>query len=234
MEKHSDIRNRGFLATLREGLWIWLAAAAFAWIANAISPRGLSLTRNYFPNAAVEPRAAAIQTQPIPSKTTGTNDTLPGADAQIAARLASKGLKVVSAKEAEQLFHDPRFAQGQVVFLDARDDAHYEAGHIPGAYQFDHYRAPRFLPTVLPLCSVAEMILVYCKGGECEDSEFAAITLRDTGVKADKLVVFTPSNDVVDGLHGKPEQPHAFVNYIISLRLYQAGKLLPVDGTGAF
>lgn len=97
---------------------------------------------------------------------------------------------MVSAPEAEQLFRDPRFAQGLVIFLDARDDAHYEAGHIPGAYQFDHYRAPRFLPTVLPVCSVAEKVLVYCGGGDCEDSEFAAITLRDTGLKADKVVVF--------------------------------------------
>lgn len=75
------------------------------------------------------------------------------------------------------------------MFLDARDEAHYQAGHIPGAHLFDHYRAPNYLPTVLPVCLVAETILVYCNGGDCEDSEFAAVTLREVGVPGDKLGV---------------------------------------------
>ena len=190
MDNKLNTGNGGFRATLREGLWIGLAAAVFAWAANAISPRGLTLTRNYFPGAETGPGAVAVQARTIPVKAFMTNEVPAQADAQVTARLASKGLKVVSVHEAEKLFHDAGFAQGLIVFLDARDDAHYEAGHIPGAYQFDHYRAPRFLPTVLPVCSVAEKVLVYCTGGDCEDSEFAAITLRDVGVKTEKLVVF--------------------------------------------
>lgn len=190
MENHSNIGNRRLSAVLREGLWVCLAATAFALAANAISPRGLTLTRNYFPGSAAKAPVAKTEAPPSPSKATGTNDVLTQAAAQTVARLAAKGLKVVSLQEAEQLYRDPRFAQGLIVFLDARNDAHYEAGHIPGAYQFDHYHAPRFLPTVLPVCSVAEVVLVYCQGGECEDSEFAAITLRDIGVKAEKIVVF--------------------------------------------
>jgi len=189
VENHTNIGRRGFLATLREAIWVCLAATAFAWAANALSSRGLILTRNYFPSAA-EPGATATHVQPTPGKTIETNAVPVPADAQVAARLASKGLKVATAAEAEKLFRDPKFAQGLIIFLDARDDDHYEAGHIPGAYQFDHYHAPRFVPTVLPACSIAEQVLVYCTGGECEDSEFAAITLRDMGVKADKLVVY--------------------------------------------
>ena len=183
------MEKKEFLGTLREAVWVCLVATAFAWAANWISPRGLSLTRNYFPSAA-EPEAVATQPRTAPGKIVETNAVLVNAATQVAARLASKGLKVASAAEAEQLFRDPKFAQGLIIFLDARNDAHYEAGHIPGAYQFDHYHAPRFLPTVLPVCAIAEQVLVYCTGGECEDSEFAAITLRDLGVKADKLLVF--------------------------------------------
>jgi hypothetical protein len=49
----------------------------------------------------------------------------------------------------------------------------------------------------------------------------------------DRLVRFTPSDVVVDGLHGQSQHPHAFVNYVIALRLYQAGQLHAVDGAGS-
>ena len=186
MQDLENIGRGGFIATLREGLWIAILAAALALAANAISPRGLSLTRNYFPRAASGAEVVATQLHSGAGEAAVTN----GAVAKTMARLAAEGLKVVTLQETERFFRDPRFAQGLLVFLDARDDALYQAGHIPGAYQFDHYRAPTFLPTILPVCSVAEQVLVYCTGGDCEDSEFAAITLRDLGVKADKLMVF--------------------------------------------
>ena len=74
--------------------------------------------------------------------------------------------------------------------VDARDSAHYEAGHIPGAWQFDHYRPESSLPKVLPPCLSALKIVVYCGGGQCEDSEFAAIMLRDAGVRRESLFVY--------------------------------------------
>ena len=46
------------------------------------------------------------------------------------------------------------------------------------------------MPTVLPLCLNAQKIVVYCTGGACEDSEFAALMLRDSGVPAENLYVY--------------------------------------------
>jgi rhodanese-related sulfurtransferase len=43
----------------------------------------------------------------------------------------------------------------------------------------------------MPLCLTAQKIVVYCTGGECEDSEFAAIMLRDAGVPRENLFVYT-------------------------------------------
>jgi len=97
----------------------------------------------------------------------------------------------MGSNEVVQLFRDVRYEQGLVVFVDARDDAHYQAGHIPGAWQFNHYRAENYLDAVLPVCLNAQQVVVYCTGGECEDSEFAAIMLRDAGVPGEKLFVFT-------------------------------------------
>ena len=89
-----------------------------------------------------------------------------------------------------QFFGDPRREQDQIVFIDARDDQHYQAGHIPGAYQFDHYHAENYLATVMPLCQGAQQIVVYCNGGECEDSEFAATMLKDLGIGKEKIFVY--------------------------------------------
>jgi len=43
---------------------------------------------------------------------------------------------------------------------------------------------------VLGACQNAEKVVVYCNGGDCEDSQFAAVTLRDTGVPKEKLFVY--------------------------------------------
>ena len=77
-----------------------------------------------------------------------------------------------------------------MIFIDARDDHHYASGHIPGAWQFHHYRAENYLPAVLPVCLTALQVVVYCTGGDCEDSEFAAIMLREAGVPRDALSVY--------------------------------------------
>jgi rhodanese-related sulfurtransferase len=90
-----------------------------------------------------------------------------------------------------ELFHDPRYAQNQVVFIDARNDDEFQEGHIPGAHQFDHFHYEKFLPTIVPLCQAAQQIVVYCGGGDCELSEFAATMLaNDLGVAKEKLGVY--------------------------------------------
>jgi len=44
---------------------------------------------------------------------------------------------------------------------------------------------------VLPVCQAAEQIVVYCNGGDCDDSESAAILLRDVGIANRKLFIYT-------------------------------------------
>jgi rhodanese-related sulfurtransferase len=174
---------------LLEGALVAVIGVAFAFAANAISPQGLALTRNHFPGASPS------STTPVPgaSLTPGaaaahTNAASP--EELLAARLKAQGLHLVASNRVAQLFRDLRYEQGLVVFVDARDDQCYQEGHIPGAYQFDHYHAENYLGTVLPVCQVAEQIVIYCHGGDCEDSEFAALTLSGAGVPKEKLFVF--------------------------------------------
>jgi len=168
-----------------EGIIVAVSGALLAFVANAISPRGLDLKRDYFPNA----RAKATTAASTNLAATALTNAVPGPE-QLATRLRNENLQLADSKLAVQLFQDPRYAQGRLIFLDARNDEHYQAGHIPGAYQLDHYRPADYLSAVLPACQVAEQIVVYCNGGDCEDSENTALFLRDAQIPSEKLFVY--------------------------------------------
>jgi len=161
----------------------------FALGANQISPRGLALTRNYFP-AGTGRRLPGLLPVSVSHNASGTDFLAADSGQVLAAELKEKGLQLIDCSRAAQLFHGPRFAQNQVVFIDARDEPRYREGHIPGAYEFDPYRPEKYFDAVLPLCRAAEQIVVYCNGGDCDDSETAAVLLRDIGIANQKLLVF--------------------------------------------
>ena len=173
--------TRTWQAVLLEAVILLAAGVILALLANQLSPRGLSLERDYFARSG-------------PISKTLTNEAAAGPKRQesdeVVERLRSKGLSVVGTKEVEQLFHDPQYEQEVIVFLDARDDTHYQEGHIPGAYQFDRYYPEKYFPAVLPASLNATKIVVYCTGGKCEDSEFAALALVDAGIPANRISVY--------------------------------------------
>jgi rhodanese-related sulfurtransferase len=169
---------RGLLA---EALVLGFVGLGLAVCANALSSRGLSLSRNYFERAG--PNAAARDATNVVSAATN-------ALTELKARLSEKGLSLIEGPEAEKFFRDPQYEQELVIFVDARDDRHYEEGHVPGAYQFDRYYPEKYLPTVLPACLSASKIVVYCTGGKCEDSEFATVMLAEAGVPAANISVY--------------------------------------------
>ncbi|MBN2505898.1 MAG: rhodanese-like domain-containing protein [Verrucomicrobia bacterium] len=181
--------RRAARTVLCESVAVALLGGFLALAANQVSPRGLELTHNYFPGAI----------RPLGHAGGGAgNAVTPGATQAVAAagsamgeRIRAHGMRVVSSNEVRQCFDGPRYALGHVVFIDARDTREYEAGHIPGAYQLDHYRAHEYLPHVLPPCLAARHVVVYCVGGDCEDSEFAALLLRDAGVPPERILVYS-------------------------------------------
>lgn len=183
-----------------EALLVALAGLLLALAANALSPLGLKLGRNYFPTAPPAPPGPNNATPATPAITSATATAasptnmpaaVPGGVPEaVLRRLQQHGLQVALSNDVTRLFRDPRYDQGLIVFIDARDDAHYAAGHIPGAHPFNHYRPEQYLPTVLPACLGAMQVVVYCTGGQCEDSEFAAIMLRDAGIPRDNLFVY--------------------------------------------
>lgn len=179
---------------------IAVVGVCLALIANQISPRGLNLARNYFPEIKPEPAPSATVTNSTPAPVAATTnpspappptDAAPSEAEQAIARLKAKGLQVVNLVQVEKLLHDPGYGQGSIIFVDARDDDHYQAGHIPGAYQLDYYHPDKYLATVVTACQAAKQVVVYCTGGDCEDSELTAIMLRDGGIPNQKLFVYS-------------------------------------------
>jgi rhodanese-related sulfurtransferase len=172
---------------LQEGALVAVIGAALAFAANGLSPHGLELTIDHYPGDRVASPTKAAATNLTNVAATITNSPLE----LLAARLRANGLQLAESNQVAQFFHDPRREQDGVIFIDARDEEHYRAGHIPGAYHFDRFHAENYLTNVVPVCLAAQDIVFYCNGGECDDSEHAAIMLRDSlGIPKEKVFVY--------------------------------------------
>jgi rhodanese-related sulfurtransferase len=171
---------------LLEALLVAAVGAIVAFGANALSPRGLKLTQDYFHGETLPVPREKANPADISGVTNATAAVEP-----VVARLKEKGLQVVNGEQALHLFQDPLYQQGAIIFIDARNDEHYQGGHIPGAYQFDNYHPENYMGTIFPICQSAQKIVIYCNGGNCEDSQFAALTLRDAQIPNEKLFVYT-------------------------------------------
>ena len=168
-------------ATLRQAMVVALAGVATGLLANAVSPRGLSLSRNYFPDTPASPARAAATA---------------GASVPAAAPAHSKrGLPLIDRERTLELFRDPRRTEGLILFVDARAPEPYARGHIPGAYPLDHYRLELYVTDLIGVAHLAQEIVVYCNGGDCEDSDLAASDLQQLGVPASKISIYAGGFD---------------------------------------
>ncbi len=87
--------------------------------------------------------------------------------------------------EAAARLHERAMAGEAVVFLDARLESDYEAGHIAGALLMPHTRVSGGdgLDELAMYASPGEgaVLVIYCTGGDCEASEDTAILLEAAG-----------------------------------------------------
>lgn len=78
-------------------------------------------------------------------------------------------------------FEGAKLRFGKALFVDARPARDYLEGHIQGAVGFDvndfETAAPQALPRIPPTAEV----LIYCSGGNCDDSVQLAKKLREMG-----------------------------------------------------
>jgi rhodanese-related sulfurtransferase len=175
-----------------EAALVGVLGAAFGFLANQLSPRGLDPARNYFPGGGkISPVPLRVAVPPPAPGVTNVKSAQSSASVLLKARLEKEGLHLLERAEVEKLFHDPRLAQHEIMFIDARDGDDYQQGHIPGAFEFYPYYPEKYLADVLTPCDIAGQIVVYCTGGDCEDSESAALFLSaHAGVPAGKLFIY--------------------------------------------
>ena len=166
-----------------EAAVVLVGALLVALLANFASPRGIRLGRDYFPKVSA-PLVVPALTPPAPTNA-------PAETNAVLARLRSLGLQPLSHQAVLTLFRDPKRIQELFLFVDVRGDELYQAGHIPGAYHLNYYHPEGALPSVLAACATAEKIIVYCNGGECEDSELAAVMLGQAGVPRERIYVYS-------------------------------------------
>jgi rhodanese-related sulfurtransferase/predicted transcriptional regulator len=81
-----------------------------------------------------------------------------------------------------------RLARGQVVVLDVRPQAEYEAGHIPGSVSAPAERLAVRLPKLPP----GTEVVAYCRGPYCVYADDAVRLLQARGVRARRLDVGFP------------------------------------------
>lgn len=180
---------------LQDSVLIVVLGTVLGLAANAVSPRGLSLTRDYFggtPGKVLRAESGSA----VQSGSQGTDAARPATDGSTGTDQKGEpshtkhGLPLATHEQVADWFRDPSYAQQKIVFIDARDEAHYAEKHIPGAYPFDHYHPDRYIANVLAAAQLADRIVVYCHGGDCEDSELAFQDLVALGVPESKLVIY--------------------------------------------
>jgi rhodanese-related sulfurtransferase len=170
-------------AVFVEAAAVAMAGVLLGFLANGISARGLKMARDYFP------KAASFATSLTPDQPAATG-VPPTPTNEVLARLRAQGLHPLDHEAVAALFRESERNPATVIFVDVRNDALYQAGHIPGAHQLDYYRPEAYLPEVLGACATAQKIVVYCTGGDCEDSELAAHLLIQAGVPRENIIVY--------------------------------------------
>lgn len=180
--------------TVVEVLVLGAIGIAVALTANGVrGSSGLKLNKNYFYKGEVrkktQPEKQAVETTGAqPSAPSVQRSVLPLK--QAATKHLDHRFQEVSFAEAVAIFEDPNTELGVNIFVDARNDAAYEEGHIPGALQVDHYRLEDYIDNILDYAQGAEKIVVYCNGGNCEDSILVCADLEEFEVEYESIYLF--------------------------------------------
>lgn len=190
--------------TVLEVLILGVVGVAVAVTVNAVrASSSVKWSRDYF-DKGKRPDLPAPSTPASPPTTTSGKATFVEPIGELAATGKIGAVKQASAAPAhpqhsyqemkfEQVvavFNSPETAAGVNVFVDARDVQAYEEGHIAGAIQADHYRLEDYIDRLLDYAESAEKIIVYCNGGNCEDSMFLCADLMDFDIPYERFFLY--------------------------------------------
>jgi rhodanese-related sulfurtransferase len=154
---------------------------------NAVRGRNyINPCRDYFPAAG----QFAVPEQTTPDASQGGDTDGDQTDGEQSADGPRRKFTEITLEQAVALHQHEYFDQDVYVFVDARADDAYEDGHIPGAIQCDYYRIEDYWPEVLMRAQAAEKIVVYCNGGDCEDSLYVCGELLRSNIPLANILLF--------------------------------------------
>ena len=143
---------------------------ALAW--NHFSVSRIQYGYDYYP--AIDP----VETEPVTAK-----EVKPS-------RLVDwRGRGKISQVGFAEIVSNNNLEKKRWALVDARKDELFNESHIRGAMKFNRYRLAHDLPKVLPKCMAADLVIIYCQGGKCEDSHIAKKILKQSGLKSDNIVI---------------------------------------------
>ena len=155
--------------TIMQLLVIVVAGCILGAASNQIRSKGsLDWTRNYFPK-----------------KSSDTEEVKNGKPKD-----KFEGYEVVTVDEVVTWVEESQGVAGQYVIVDARNESQFKEGHIPGAIRCYHYEIDSCIDRTLEYAMGAELVVVYCNGGECSDSKYMYDELVQRGVPKDAMRLF--------------------------------------------
>ena len=84
---------------------------------------------------------------------------------------------------------EPRVAGGEWLLVDAREEEHYAAQHIPGAISLPAHAYPEMLQFFAEDHGTDKTTVVYCGTEDCDVSTELAVRLRDEAGVADVRIL---------------------------------------------
>lgn len=180
-----------FGRTVFEFTGLLVIGGAIGFSVNAVRAKTIKPSQNYFDLKIDLPAdsGAVAKTPSVAVDTTSSNGIDKGTESTAGVRKVH-GFVAVNATEALALYNDPQRESGLYVFVDARDDEKFAAGHIPGAVQCDHYFLSKYIDRTLERVKGAAKVIVYCNGGDCEDSGLVCKDLFNADIPYDALLLF--------------------------------------------
>jgi len=143
---------------------IVLITVAFAFTFNELNPKGIDVKHQYFPPKTVT-RPPEPQATPTPGKS------------------AEQQFQWINTEAVRAYFESQEYQRHEIIFIDARNEELFDEGHIPGAHLIDYYNWDEYISPALKALEKARKIVVYCVGGDCEDSRYVASALWDYGYR---------------------------------------------------
>lgn len=192
----------GVKRTFSELCIVGLIGLGLGFGVNAVRGSGsIKPTKNYFDKGGAQHGTATaaqatlpdgpspdLETpqDPLPSHDADSSDSAKGS----APKHLEHDYQKIDFAGVERVFNDPATAARVNVFIDARNEGMFEDGHIPGAVLCNPYEVERYLDDVLECTTGVEKVIVYCEGGECEDSIFTCRELIEAGVPYESIYLY--------------------------------------------